>query len=535
VLAVVLALVGIGVAAAVLLLKPGVTNSPVIDRMVPSSTAIYATAFLNPPVGQKMNLLRLAHKFPDWRTDQDLNLKIDDALNQGFKNWGLSAQDIRPWLGGQLGLAVQLEDGSPALLLVDVKDEGKARAALNKLRNSEQGRQRTWKEVTYSGITVSVGKPASGSATDNLLYALVDHTVLLGNSEVLMQDAIDADQGKKARLADSPDYRSIAGKLPREKLLLAYVSGKPVADRLKKESGRGLHFPVPELTTLDAFQGLGFTVTARSNGLATDLEMKVDAPRLDSQTRNTLSLPSHKNTAVAWLPRRAYGFLATTVLKDSIQSYLDAVPVASQERRELEEYGFLGRFGVLAHLTGDAALEIGPGAGQYPAGALVVATDDPNGLHRFLDRITAAYLPSSSRSQSLLGQTSFSKQTYKGVEITSVTTPELNPWGFNLAYAVSGEVGIIASSPQELQAVIDAGQTAKSIATAELYLAATKEVHSTPTSVIYVDIAETAAAVRALTPYDANAAANIAPLKAFILTVENGTEHISQRSFLLIS
>lgn len=532
--ALVLGLAGIGAAAAVLGLKPA-SNIPVIDRMVPSTTHIYATAFLNPPVGQKMNLLHLAHKFPDLKTDQDLNQKVDDALNQGFKSWGLSAQDIRPWLGGQLGLAMQLGDGSPALLLVDTKDEGKARAALTKLRNSEQGRQRTWKDEAYSGITVSVGRPASGNATDNFVYALVDHTVMLGTSEELLHNAIDADQGKKARLVDSPDYKSIAGRLPREKLLLAYVSGKPVADRLKAESVRGLRFPVPELATLDAFQGLGFTVTARSNGLATDLEIKVDAPRLDSQTRATLSLPTHKNTAVAWLPRRAYGFLATTVLKDGIQSFLDAAPAASQQRRELEEYGFLGRFGVLAHLTGDAALEVGPGAGQYPAGALVVGTDDPNGLHRFLDRITAAYLPSSNRSRSLLGETSYSKQTYKGVEITSVTTPELNPWGFNLAYGVTGGVGVIASSPQELQAVIDAGQTAKSIATSELYAAATKEVHSTPTSVIYVDIAETAAAVRALTPYDANAAANLAPLKAFILTVENGTEHISQRSFLLIS
>lgn len=525
-----------------LVLKPSPSSSPALERMVPVSADIYATAFLNPPVSQKMNLLQLAHKFPELKTDKELNQKVDDTLNQVLKGWGLSAsQDVRPWLGGQLGLAAHLGDGSPSLLLVDAKDEGKGRAALAKLRNSDQGRQRTWRDGAYGGITVSVGKPASAKATDTIVYTFVERTVVLGNSEVLLHDVIDAAHGKKARLVDSTNYRSIIGPLPREKLVLVYVNGKPVADRLREnlmKVSQGVRLPIKQLDALDAFQGLGFTLVARANGLATDLEISVDSAKLDPQTRSALSAPSRKNATMAWVPRRAYGFLATTNLKQSIQSLLGGSSASTRELKELEEYGLTGPNGVLAHLTGDAALEVGAGAGPYPAGALVLGTDDGAGLRKFLDQIVAAYLLDSRRSGS--AHSRFSK-TYQGVEITSVVIPELNPQSFMLAYAVTGQLGIIASSPQELQSVIDAGQTGKNIATAELFIAAAKEVHPDPTSVLYLDITETAAAVAGLLPpkerkdYDTKVTANTGPMKAFTMTAQNGPERISQRSFLLIS
>ncbi len=538
-----LGLSGVGAAAAVML---GVFNAgPAIDRMVPSTTDVYAVVYLDPPLGQKVNLLNMVHKFPELKTDQDLNKKVDDTVDKAFKEAGLSfSADVRPWLGSRLGLIAQVADNAPAALLIDSRNETKARAALAKVRNSEEGRKLSWNDSKYRGVTISVGTPTGGNSHEPLAYAYVDHTVVVSNSEALVHDVIDTDQGKKARLLDSPGYKAIAGQVPAERLALLFVNGKPVIDRLKaeiaKQGQRGVQVPKEQLDQLDAFKGLTLTLAARSNGLAADLQIKMDPSKLDAETRDALISPSHKNTLLQWVPRQAYGLFAATTLKQGLQSYVNQSATSSPEARQsLDQFGLTGRNGLLAHLTGDVAIEVEAGAGRYPAGALLLATDNEAVMRTFLDRLEGLAMAGLDRT-SIPGNYRIKHEGYRGVSITSLSIPQLAEAGLVPAYAVTGGVGIVASSSTELRALIDAHQSGQNITTAENFMAASKEADQNPSSEFYVDISQGALAVRGLLPdkerkeYDVNVAPDLDPLKAFIMTAENGSDQISERIFVLI-
>jgi Protein of unknown function (DUF3352) len=107
-------------------------HTAAVDKLVPQSADVLIVADLDPSIGQKVNLLGLSHKFPNVKNDQALSHQIDDALNQGFKDAGLSFdRDIKPWLGSRVAASVGIGDRTAALLLVDSKDDGKAKAALS--------------------------------------------------------------------------------------------------------------------------------------------------------------------------------------------------------------------------------------------------------------------------------------------------------------------------------------------------------------------------------------------------------------------
>lgn len=220
------------VALALLLFFFVLRHQAVIDKMVPDSADVVVVADLDPSVGQKANLLSLSQKFPKLKSSQDLSRQLDDTLNQGFKGAGLSFdKDIKPWLGSKIGLSVTVSDKPAVLLMVDSRDDAKAKAALNKVRNSDQGKAMRWSDTTYQGQTLSIGTSTDGS--EPAVYAYVDHTVLLSNNQGLVHDAIDADRGARGRLADSAQYKSTLALLPADHLLLIYADGARIDRRLK--------------------------------------------------------------------------------------------------------------------------------------------------------------------------------------------------------------------------------------------------------------------------------------------------------------
>src|SRR5437667_8999943 len=92
----VLVVAAVAVAVWFLLLR----HSAAIDKLVPQSADVLVVADLDPSISQKANLLSLSHKFPYLKNDQALSRRVDDGLNQAFKDAGLSFdRDIKPWLG----------------------------------------------------------------------------------------------------------------------------------------------------------------------------------------------------------------------------------------------------------------------------------------------------------------------------------------------------------------------------------------------------------------------------------------------------
>src|SRR5438270_9430355 len=92
-------------------------HTAAIDKLVPQSADVLVVADLDPSISQKVNLLSLSHKFPNLKNDQAVNRRVDDALNQAFKDSGLSFdRDIKPWLGSKLAVSASVGDRTAGLL-----------------------------------------------------------------------------------------------------------------------------------------------------------------------------------------------------------------------------------------------------------------------------------------------------------------------------------------------------------------------------------------------------------------------------------
>jgi hypothetical protein len=500
--------------------------------MVPENADVYVFLYLDPPLGQKVNLLSLAHKFPDLRNDQEIKKRVNQALSAALKDEGISFEkDVEPWLGTEMAFFFQIADKPPAALLIDSKDDAKAKALLDKLRRGQEGRKLSWTDKRYQGVTVSVGTTPDSESSLPFVYAYTDRTVILANSEDYMADVIDAGKGKKKRVVDTPNYKATMARMPSERLGSVYISAKPVVEQIRKEARKlspRLPFLGGGLGQLDAFTGLAFAVSAKPNGLVGDLEIKLDASKLDPKTRSALSAPARSNDVTRWMPRRTYALFTTTGLKQSLLSALDsATPDA---RRELDALGLRGR---ISHLTGDAGLEFDAGAGpENLEGALMLGTDDPAGMSAFLD----SYVLRLTQSLGLGGGDKITS-TYKGVTLTSVNVPQLSWVNANLTFAVTGGMVLIGSSNQEIKAVIDAHESGQGIAQDGQFATMAKELDATPNTLVFVDIIEvfrraqrTPAAV--LDTQDAMTKA--APLKALIFSTKSTPDQVSLKAFFRI-
>ena len=100
----------------------------VVDRMVPGDAGVYATAYLDPSLSQKLDLQALVRHIPALQ-GQQVDRRLDQGMDGLLKPEGLSfATDVRPWLGSQVAVAARLTEGTPSVLIVASKDDARATA-----------------------------------------------------------------------------------------------------------------------------------------------------------------------------------------------------------------------------------------------------------------------------------------------------------------------------------------------------------------------------------------------------------------------
>jgi hypothetical protein len=545
---------GIGAGAFAFIMLRG--TGEVLVGMAPSDSTAYVTAYLDPSASQKLHLRSLVHKFPAVRTDEQLRMFIDKAVDTALSDSGLAFErDVRPWLGSQIAEVVRIEGGRTQMaVLIKSKNDGAALAALAKIRQGPRGSSQSWSEANHGGVTVSVGHSSSGGSEEQA-YALIDHAFVAANSEALLEDIIDTDQGKRANLNSSAAYTKIRDALPSNTLGIAFVSAQPL---IREFAGPLLAAGAPEvpsaLAQLKAFTGVGFSVSAESNGIAADFTIGIDRARLTTDQQQALAVSTHQSTVLTSIPKDAYGLITFTGLTQGLESSVNQAARDPSARQALDDLGLTGPGGVIAHLTGDGGLEAGPGPTIFPAGAILVGTNDEPGMQRFLDRAAdmalqgiareqlASVAPlgtSSTGSLSALPDFQVQKQTYRGVTISYVPVPELGSYGVAPAYAVSGGMAILASSPEEVKAVLDAHAGGGNVTAAANFRDATG-MRIRNSGMMYLDVEAIAAAIRETLPafdqqdYDAHVAPNLMPVKAFLLTQQNGSDQISSRIFVLI-
>jgi len=114
-----------------------------VDTLIPGTVAAYVKFSLHPSVQQQQALQDLLSRFPSSVRGQ-VGSKIDDALESGLKDLGLSyKKDVKPWVGGQIALAVLAPGGATSdvpstvpnvIGIIPVKDASSAQTALSKIK-----------------------------------------------------------------------------------------------------------------------------------------------------------------------------------------------------------------------------------------------------------------------------------------------------------------------------------------------------------------------------------------------------------------
>jgi Protein of unknown function (DUF3352) len=578
----------LGVVAATVLLVGGIGAAAVLfalrgspERLstrTPADADFFATAYLDPSAGQKLNLERLLRRFPALGSPDELRTKVDGALDGALAQSGLSSDDVRSWLGSQVAIAGRIDDaGVSFAALLDAADPDGAEAALAKVRSQDTigGQHFAWTSVQRSSATIWVGRPEFGGAPSVL--ALDGDTVVLANSVEFASDITDTIAGDAPSLDASHAFRRAISSLPEEKLGLAYVRLGSVLERLSSGmlSGLGSDAPVAAGggSSVDprVIEAAALSVSAEPSGIELDLVTTVDPTKLTPQMRSALEAASGaggENDSLTWVPEDAYGVVSTDGLRAELEAALTQAGGAGAAA--LGGLGLTGTDGVVAHLTGDAALEVSPGAGHLPTGGVVIGTDDPEGMRAFLNRVSAevasAVVPqpldslgpnelrgldgaSARRLERLLNSAvrsapaSWTSSTYKGVTIRSLELPPsltgTNDFGLHPSYAVVDGAAIIAASPEAIHAMVDA-HDGTDISESAGYRSATAALGGSDAQLLYVDLDRVVAAVREALPpderasFDAGAAPNLEPLDAFVAGSRSTSAGSTTRMVLLI-
>jgi hypothetical protein len=550
-IAVVVVILG-GLAYAAFRVFGGVAGTAdVLDDKLPARSLFYATAYLDPGAGQKINLEALADKFPAL-AGRDLGQTVNQGLDAISAQSGLLfSRDIEPWLGTQIAVAFEPPSGPEAgfVFLADSKDDERARAGLSTAELSPAFSEgATWKSETYRGVELRVGE--FGPGISSRAYAVVEHTVVVSNELDLVHEVIDTIQGRGSSLAEDATYRDTVEDLPDSVLGFAYANLRQALNIFGPGGGFNLGAPrsrppsflaaagddglSPQISNpfagLQAFEGFGLTLSAQPGGFELDFALDLDPSKLSPEQRAALENTGSPDAVLKSVPGRAFGVLALSNFKDLVQTFADQAlenPVFGGIANQLDLRS------VVEALSGEAALEVGPAPNSPAGGALLVGTDDPPGMERFLDKVATQVVEGSGPSGSVV----FRTEEYKGVTIHFTTNPfeqdQVTP-----AYAVANGFGIIATSPDDVKAVIDAHE-GSNIADSPTFGDARDQVPEGP-QLIYVDVQ---ALLSQFGPqlsqsiggsFSSIVEPNLRPIKALIMTTSQAEDATLTHLFLLI-
>ena len=531
-----------GVAFAGIMVVSSLAASPdVLAKMVPASDQAYVTAYLDPGTGQKLHLRDLLGRFPAFQ-GKDPVKTLDEFLEEQLRPTGLSyVRDVKPWLGSQIGVAGRMDDsGQPdAAVMIVTKDDDQALTALGRLERLSDNAGMQWRTERYEGIDIRVGEqPDVSELGSSAAYAIVDHVAVVGTSLARVKDVIDADQGRKDVLADDANFQKSRDALPDDVLGMAYLNVGDLLDKAIPSLEAGLGFSdLPagcgsdqigrSLDEVRAFRGLSLSITAEADGAALDMGLAVDRSLLPGGDQALIGGENHRNAVLSFTPSDAmamFGITGAQGLEAGVEQLEKCQPEVQQQ---LEKYGVKD---ILQNLSGDIGVELHSVSSEATNAALVAGVKDEGKMRASLDHLAQQLAQEAGSSASP------TSEDYHGVTIKSV---EVDPSiGMEPAWAVTNGVAILATTPDEVRAVIDA-HSGDDVTTASNFQAAAAHVQIANQEVVYVDVGAVLDSVEAQTSPDSlgefrQMTENVRPVKSTILTAATDGDVLEIRWFFLI-
>jgi len=533
-LATVLVLAGAAGAAGFMLLRG--SGEAILDK-IPASADIVVTANLDPAAGQKMNLLRTASKFPALGGQDGLQQRLNETLDDLLREVGMTHEDVR-WVGSEVGLYVDVKSAQETsyAALIATDDEDAAAASLQKVRAGLESQGASFHVSDHEGVEITVS-----TTPEHPSFAIVDGVVVLGSDEGAVSAVIDTAHGEAA-IADDPAFQRVSGALPQSRLGIAFVNTGQLLGTFGDVVGAaGLTTGV---TSLDALDGAGISVSAESDGLVLDTVMMYDDAKLSDVQRRTLSAADHPNQLIGLIPGDALGMYEVEHLDAAITDQVDRIsssdPHADEEFKRL---GLTGPGGLLSQLTGDVAAAASPEAGPIPVGGvLMFGTKDPDATSKWLDTtLQSLPLGAGGASCSFEGTCQVTRETvgwateeHSGIQVTYASGAALP-----VAYAVIGDVAVLGSSRSQVEHVIDVQRGEGAISGDPRFTSATASV-PTDDGVLYLDVPAIVAVVRGEFPpaeaasFDNQVGEALKPIEAVVAGTKNEPDLQRTRLFIRI-
>jgi len=534
-LAAVLVLAGVAGAAAFMLLRG---SSEAILGKVPSSADVVVTANLDPAASQKMNLLHIASRFPALGGQDQIRQQLNQTLDGLLRDVGMSHEDVQ-WVGSEVGLYVDVKSTQETsyAILIATDDQSAAAASLQKFRAGLESQGATFHSSDHDGAQITVS-----ATTDHPSFAIVDGVVVLGSDEGAVAAVIDTAHGGPS-IADDATFQRVTGALPQSRLGVAFVDTAQLLGTFGDVLGAA--GVTTGVTSLDALDGVGVSLSAESNGLALDTVMMYDDAKLSDVQRQTLSAADHPNELIELVPDDALGMYAVEHLDAAIADQVGRIAASDpQADQELKRLSVTGPGGLLSQLTGDVAAAASPEQGTIPVGGvLMVGTNDPAATSKWLDDTlqtlplgaTAASCSSNGGCRSTHEATRWATESHGGVTVTYASSGAALP----VAYAVIGDVAVVGSSRAQVEHVIDVHAGGPAISAAARFTSATASV-PTDDGVLYLDVPAIVNVVRGQFPpaevatFDNEIGRSLKPIEAVVAGTKNEPDLQRTRVFIWI-
>lgn len=530
-LLVVAAMVGVVSVAAAFLAAS--TSTSVVQGWLPKDTVAYLEIRADLPGDQRAKVGDLLAKFPGFADQASLDAKIDEALERILAGSGVSwATDIKPWLGGEVGLAVTAAAfdlaqrpglGSPfdgpdlgkapddgAVALIALKDNAAARAWVSRELGGQQATE------TYAGGEITI---VSGLLKNNLAFAIRGSVLVLGPEKTVKASL---DTAGASPVASSESFAAARKTAPAAYLGYGYVDVKAFMDASLAAAGDQSDLPKACLDVMVEKIPAWAAGSARAEDDALVLTTTAQTAGPASAAKDSASaIASHlPATTVAAIEVRDLGAGLVAGL-ESLKTTLACDPSAASTIDQVEQaLTAVGGAEALIGWAEDTAVAATVDGTAFGGGLAATVTDEA-AAGRTLDQIQALLALGGAGTGLSSRQEAYGAGTLLVVTVPADVTGAAIP---EVAATVQGGVFVLGTL-DFVKAVVDT-TAAESLAKDPVYARAIALAGGDGLSDVFIDIAGIRAGVEALLPADEKARYEteikpfLVPLEAFASVAE---------------
>jgi hypothetical protein len=437
-------------------------------RAVPADAIAYATVYLQPSTGQKMNMALLLGHVPGFSDASNLDQKIHEIAARFLGQAGIDYEaDVRPWIGNQLSVALRPATGDLAMpspsLLAGVKDQAAAESGMAAIA---AGRGLTGVQDTYRGTAITVA--------DGLAWAVLQDLVIATTDRPSLEAALDAEADARPSLADDAGYAAAMRRLPADHLASAYLNLAGAAARADAEAQVG------------GYSTVSAALLAEPDGLRLDAVAPFDSSAASVEERADFAAGSEPSTLAAWLPADTQASAAIFDVQRAAQAAEDALGAQPETQGivdTLNQLRALAAFGLGIDLDNDLLALF---SSEAVVGVSDVMTDAPHGQLLLRPSDAAAATATLEHVRDAIGDHGgqVGESEAAGLTITTVEVPQVG----TAAWAVTDGVIVAGLTSDDVAAALAAHASGETLAASERYRAAWELAGDRAGNEAFVDI-----------------------------------------------